>query len=263
MSFSFDTWNWLPASLATYSDSIDDLFWTISWLMGVTGIISLAIILYFMLAFKRKEGVRAQYIGGDTGKQLAFVYIILGAFVLMDLVIDVKTHAVWANVKESLPGKDVALKVRSIGQQWAWTFVHPGKDGAIGTDDDISTVNELHIPADTMVHNELESSDVLHSFSVPIFRIKQDVIPGRIITTWFQTKSFSTVKDAKNSMNTAMKDGGALLGADEDGYASFDLQCTEMCGVGHGIMSAKIFIHSAEDYGNWVNANSPVSESAE
>ena len=263
MSFSFDTWNWTPASLATYSDSIDSLFWLISILMGVTGIISFVIILYFMIAFRRKEGVKAQYISGETGKQLAFVYIILGAFVLMDLVIDVNTHAVWANVKESLPGKDVALKVRSIGQQWAWTFVHPGKDGAIGTDDDIATVNELHIPAGTMIHNEMESSDVLHSFSIPVFRIKQDVIPGRIITSWFESKDFATVKAAKDAMNARQGDSGALMGADEAGYASFDLQCTEMCGVGHGIMSAKVFIHSKGDYDNWVAANSPVEETSE
>ena len=64
-------------------------------------------------------------------------------------------------------------------------------------------------------------------------------------------------------MNKRQGDNGALMGADEAGYSSFDLQCTEMCGVGHGIMSAKVIIHSKDDYANWVNANSPVVEKSE
>jgi hypothetical protein len=76
--------------------------------------------------------------------------------------------------------------VRVIAQQWAWSFVHPGPDNVLDTADDITTVNELHVAANTLYHYKLESLDVLHNFSVPVFRLKQDAIPGRIITGWFE-----------------------------------------------------------------------------
>ena len=94
--------------------------------------------------------------------------------------------------------------MRAIGQQWAWTFVHPGPDGELDTDDDISKINELHVEVDRLYHYKLESRDVLHDFSVPVFRLKQDAIPGRVITGWF----------------TPTKTG------------EWDIQCAEMCGTG-------------------------------
>ena len=252
-------WKFLPESLSTYSDRMDDLLWLITGLMGVCLVISALILFYLFFAFKRKEGKKAQYIGGDTKKQLAFVYVTLFAFVLIDLVIDVQNHAVWAHVKENLPAAE--MRAQATGQQWAWTFNHAGKDGELGTADDIGTVNELHIVAEKLTHVDLQSADVLHSFSVPIFRLKQDVIPGRIITTWFQTKSFDEVKASKELMNS--KNGNSdLMGADTEGSASFDIQCAEMCGVGHGIMASKLIIHTADDYNNWVSENSPIVEEA-
>jgi len=68
---------------------------------------------------------------------------------------------------------------------------------------------------------------VLHSFSIPAFRLKQDAVPGRIIKGWFRT----TLK------------GG------------FDIQCTEICGIGHGLMPARILIESAADHAHWLKAH--------
>ena len=81
-----------------------------------------------------------------------------------------------------------------VAQQWAWSFVHPGPDGQLDTADDIKTVDELHVKVDTLYHFKLESRDVLHSFSVPVFRLKQDVIPGRVITGWFQPTQTGTLR---------------------------------------------------------------------
>ena len=248
----------LPPVGGTYAADMDALLHLITYLMLFGFVVSLFVILYFIASGARKPGVKAKYVTGETKKELSFVYATLALFVLFDLIIDVKTHAVWANIKENLPAAEI--KVRAIGQQWAWTYVTPGKDGQIGTEDDISSINELHLPAGKTVHVELESSDVLHSFSVPIFRLKQDVIPGRIITAWFKSMPFGTMKNIKNTMNANMGDNGALLGADTEGSASFDIQCTEMCGVGHGIMASKIIFHTDEDYSNWVSANSPIVE---
>ena len=257
--------DYLPPVGGTFATNIDDLFKIITYLMTFSFVVALAIIVGLIITGRRKPGVKAKYVTGEKKQELAFVYATLAIFVLFDLVIDVKTHAVWAHVKENRPTAEIVT--RAIGQQWAWTFVNPGQDGQLGTADDISTVNEMHLPAGKVTHVELESSDVLHSFSVPIFRLKQDVIPGRIITSWFQSLPFEEMKAIKNEMNAKVDAAKAAgdkfvldLGKDTPGSASFDIQCTEMCGVGHGIMSAKIIFHSEEDYSNWVAENSPVAE---
>src|SRR3989339_22048 len=244
-------WEALPRSLGTFSADIDKLFWDVTALMTFSWVVSTIVMVYLFGAFTRKEGVKSQYLTGEAGKQLMLIYVPLALFVCFDMYIDVSTAAVWKKVKTHLPEPEV--KVRAIAQQWAWTFVHEG---------DITTVNELHVPAGKVVHVEMESSDVVHSFSIPVFRLKQDVIPGRIITSWFQSLSFAEMKAIKDAMNARANDGGALLGADTPGTASFDIQCTEMCGVGHGIMASKIILHTQEDYDNWVAQNSPVTDTA-
>jgi len=100
--------------------------------------------------------------------------------------------------------------------------------------DDIHTVNELHLANDTVYHYKLESVDVLHDFSVPVFRLKQDAIPGRVITGWFEP---------------------TLEG-------EFDIQCAEICGIGHGLMAARVFVESAEKHAAWMATQSPVALAA-
>ena len=100
----------------------------------------------------------------------------------------------------------------------------PGPDGELDTADDIRTVDDLHIEVGKTYHFELQSTDVMHSFSVPVFRLKQDAVPGRTINGWFK----------------ATKTG------------EFDIQCAEMCGIGHGIMAGRIHIESAEDHQKWM-----------
>jgi cytochrome c oxidase subunit 2 len=133
---------------------------------------------------------------------------------------------VWYNVKQTLPEAESVVRV--IGQQWAWTFQHPGADNELDTPDDIFTVDELHVEVDRVYHYRLESRDVLHSFSIPVFRLKQDAIPGRSITGWFE----------------ATRTG------------EYDVQCAEICGIGHGVMAARILIEDASRHQAWIAANS-------
>jgi cytochrome c oxidase subunit 2 len=131
-------------------------------------------------------------------------------------------------VKQDLPAAEQTVRI--VGQQWAWSFVHPGPDGKLDSADDIATVDELHVQVDTLYHFKLESRDVLHSFSVPVFRLKQDAIPGRVITGWFE----------------ATRTG------------SYDIQCAEICGIGHGIMGARIVIETPEQHAAWMADRSSV-----
>jgi len=214
---------------SSYAADIDSLVSLIAWLVGFWGFLVLIVFFGFIVMFRRQEGRRAEYITGEEKHQKRWITIPHDLVLLCDILIIVGAINVWYNIKQDLPEAD--SKVRVIGQQWAWSFVHPGADGKLDTEDDIKTVDELHVVANQVYHYKLESRDVLHDFSVPSFRLKQDAVPGRIITGWFKPTQTGT----------------------------YDIQCAEMCGVGHGLMPAKVVVESPAAHKAWIEANSPTS----
>ncbi|MAI25236.1 MAG: cytochrome c oxidase subunit II [Myxococcota bacterium] len=218
---------------STYAGDIDFLFDMIFWIVGVWFLISSGV--FFWLVFKFRvsgnEGT-AQYITGEEKSQKRWITIPHLLVLVCDVFIIWGAVRVWYDIKQHLPEPD--REVRVITQQWAWTFVHPGQDGNFDTADDIHTVNELRLEKDAVYHYHLTSNDVMHDFSVPVFRLKQDAIPGRVITGWFTP---------------------TLLG-------EFDIQCAEICGIGHGLMPARLVVESAADHAAWMTEQSPVKFAA-
>ena len=216
----------LPATASTYAGDIDTLFDTVTLLVMLPFSVACYLFFSFIFRFKAKDGVKAMYITGTEHRYMKWIHRAHIPVLTFDLIIVVMAVNVWYDVKQDLPEKDSEIQVTA--QQWAWTFVHPGADNTLGTADDITKVNELHVSTDTLYHYKLTSLDVLHNFSVPVFRLKQDAIPGRVITGWFEP----TVT------------------------GEYDVQCAEICGVGHGLMPARIRISSPEDYAAWVQRES-------
>jgi cytochrome c oxidase subunit 2 len=219
-------------ALSTYATDIDNLIWLITVLVGFWFILCESVFFFFIIRFRAKEGVRAEYITGEEKSQKRWISYPHLLVLVCDLFIVVGAVRVWYEVKQHLP--EPYQTVRVVGQQWAWSFVHPGSDGKLGTDDDIKTVDELHIEVDKVYHYKLEARDVLHSFSVPVFRLKQDAIPGRVITGWFEATDTGT----------------------------HDIQCAEICGIGHGVMAGRIVIESAEQHAAWISERTPISLAA-
>jgi cytochrome c oxidase subunit 2 len=220
-------------SVSTYSDSIDTLILVITIIVGFWFFLVEGVFFWFIFKFRHKEGQKAMYITGEEPQYKKWISIPHALVILCDLVVIGMAIQVWYTVKQNLPEEDDSGKarvVRVVAQQWAWSFHHAGPDGEFDTADDISTVGELHVEVDKLYHYQLSSRDVLHSFSVPVFRLKQDAIPGRVITGWFRATKPSPP-------------GG------------WDIQCTEMCGIGHGLMPAKIFIEMSEDHAAWMAEN--------
>jgi len=219
----------LPAAASTYAADIDQLFDVITLLVMIPFSVACYLFFAFILRFRAKEGVKAMYITGTEHKYMKWIHWAHVPILTFDLVIVVMAVNVWYDVKQDLP--EMESEVRVIAQQWAWTFVHPGVDNTLGTADDISKVNELHVSTDTLYHYKLEALDVLHNFSVPVFRLKQDAIPGRVITGWFEP---------------------TLAG-------EYDIQCAEICGIGHGLMPARIHISSPGEHAAWVERESALA----
>ena len=217
---------------STYAWEIDVLFSGIFWIIAVWFIAAEGVFFYFCFRFRKQEGVKGQYITGDEKHHKKWISIPHYLVLFFDVFIIAGAIYVWYDIKQRLPEPDLTVGI--IAQQWAWTFVHPGADGVLHTEDDIKKIDELHLIENVTYHFELESLDVLHSFSVPVFRLKQDAIPGRMITGWFKP---------------------ILTG-------EWDLQCTEICGIGHGLMPGRVHIRSAYDHNQWLAQQTPTTSSA-
>lgn len=214
-------------SASTYSADIDGVIWWVLLIVGFWFLLAEAVFFGLIFKFLAKPGVKGKYVSGEKPEEKRWVALPHYATLIFDVAIIVMAIKVWHDVKINLPQADSTVRV--IAQQWAWTFVHPGPDNKLDTADDISTVDELHVEANKTYHFELTSRDVLHSFSVPVFRLKQDAIPGRVIKGWFKATQ----------------------------TGQFDIQCTEICGIGHGIMPARILIENETQHRLWNQANAP------
>lgn len=216
-------------SASSYSGDIDQL---ILWILLITGfwfLLAEAIFIGLIVKFTAVPGVKAKYVSGEDPKEKRWVTLPHYATLIFDVIILVAAIRVWTHVKIETPPIDETVRV--VAQQWAWTFIHAGPDGKLDTADDIRLVDELHVEKGKTYGFELTSRDVLHSFSVPVFRLKQDVIPGRIIKGWF-----------KPTMT-----GG------------YDIQCTEICGIGHALMPGRILVEDHDAHEAWMKAVTPVA----
>ena len=110
------------------------------------------------------------------------------------------------------------MKIYVIGKQWMWKVEHPGGQREI---------DALHFPIGRPIELIMTSEDVIHDFSVPAFRIKHDVLPGRYETLWFQANRAGT----------------------------YHLFCTQLCGTGHSDMVGEIVVMSDPDYQKWLEQN--------
>ncbi|MGC6418930.1 MAG: cytochrome c oxidase subunit II [Bradymonadia bacterium] len=235
--------NQLVPQASTYAEDIDFVWEFIFWLVGFWTVACFAVFFYFIFKFRAKDGVKAQYITGETKEQKKFVSVPHALVLICDVFVIALAVRVWYEVKQEIPEDPNTVEIRVMAQQWAWTFTHPGKDGKLDTPDDIKTTDELYVQNDQMYVYHLESRDVMHDFSVPVFRLKQDAIPGRVITGWFQTNNHQPPKN---------EDGKVI---------PYDIQCAEMCGIGHGIMGARIYIQDKQAHTSWI-ANRPETVAA-
>jgi cytochrome c oxidase subunit 2 len=212
---------------SSFAKDIDFVFDLIFWVVIAFWFVMVEVVfVWLILRFRKKDGVPAHYITGEKKSEKRWITIPHFFVLLCDVVIVFFAIRVWYDVKQAMP--EPQQTVRVVAQQWAWSFVQPGPDGRLDTEDDIKTVADLHVMVDTVYHYKLVSRDVLHDFSIPAFRLKQDAIPGRVITGWFKPTKTGT----------------------------FDIQCAEICGIGHGLMPGRIIVETPEQHAAWMAQNS-------
>jgi cytochrome c oxidase subunit 2 len=210
--------SWLPEGTSSYSGTIDDMFFVILWVTGVAFVLTEALLFYFVWRYRGRPGVRATYTHGNTA--LEVVWTIVPAVFLVFLA--VASRNVWNQVKGSVPATDETVLVTA--KQFTWEVRYAGADGAFETADDVVTDNEMRLPVGKPSRIRLRSRDVLHSFFVPSFRLKQDAVPGLSIDVWVQPEK----------------------------TGDFEIACAELCGFGHYSMRGLLTVLSEADYRAWL-----------
>ncbi|QDU97010.1 cytochrome c oxidase subunit II [Lignipirellula cremea] len=220
--------HWLPLNINENGRVIDSLF---MFILVLTGIIFIGTSMALFWVLWRYDAARnadpVQFTHGSH--TLEVVWSILPAAVL--LFIAIYQMNAWADAKlrrptEMLNGEEAPQRPLALvtGRQFEWRITYAGADGEIGTEDDLFTVNDLHVPLDEEVVLQIESEDVLHSFFLPNMRTKQDVVPGMRQFTWFK--------------------------ANRSGV--YDIVCAELCGWGHYKMRGRLTVEPREKFDIWM-----------
>lgn len=221
---------WLPKDISEHGHQIDHLWTFILILTGLVFVATEMLLFWFLWRYDAtKNADPIKYTHGSHN--LEVIWTILPAATL--LFIAIYQMNAWADVKINNPGaKGLPTTVEVTGRQFEWRLRYPGKDGKLGTPDDIYHVNDLHIPVNEEILVSLKSSDVLHDFFLPNLRVKQDAVPGMAIPVWFK--------------------------ATETG--EFDLVCAELCGWGHYKMKGQLTVQSKQDYEEWLETTFAAQE---
>ena len=212
---------WLPENVSSFGAEIDWLFHLIYAITGITAILVFAVMIAFLVMYRDRPGRTATYTHGNT--TLEIVWTVVPALILV--VLTFLSVPAWSKIKMQIPPGDLTVLVTA--KQFNWQVTYAGPDGKFGTADDKTFLDEMHVPVNKVVRVNLKSQDVIHSFFVPNFRIKQDAVPGREIAAWFD----------------ALKPG------------KYEWPCAELCGFGHSGMRGWIYVHSAEEYQKWEAEN--------
>jgi len=219
---------WFPENVSTYGGSIDWLFYLIMWMVGITFVGTEILLAYFVFKYGKQRSDKALCSHGNH--KVEMIWTAIPAALL--LVIAFSQMGTWADIKfaSSFPdGTDGPYSVEEpiaevYASQCDWRVRYPDEDGDFDGADVIESPFEFVVPVDTDVVFNLKSRDVLHSFFVPNFRLKQDAVPGMTIPVWF------------NAMETG----------------EYDLICAELCGWGHYKMAGRIRVLPQDEYDAWL-----------
>jgi cytochrome c oxidase subunit 2 len=175
---------------------------------------------YSLIVFRRRKGdtTDAEHMEGNTKLEIAWTLVPL-------FIVTAFAYIGAANLAETRRVDPDAMVVEVTGFQWAWRFEYP-EFGVTST--------ELHVPVGKQVLLQMTSLDVIHSFWVPEFRVKQDLVPGRL---------------------TELRITPTLEG-------EYKVRCAELCGTSHAYMENPVVISSQEEFDSWMQARVEEAEEA-
>ncbi len=207
----------LPIDASTHGHSIDQIIVITHWLMLILFLGWGSFFIYSLIRFRKKRNPQADYVGVKSHKSsyIEVAVALFEGFLLVGFAIPV-----WSGVWTNYPDPKDAVVIHVIAEQFAWNIHYPGPDGKFGrrdislvtaenpigidrndqdAKDDLATINIMHIPIGKRILVYLTSKDVIHSFGLPLLRVKQDAIPGQSIPITFEaTKTIADIRRLSN-----------------------------------------------------------------
>jgi cytochrome c oxidase subunit II len=196
---------WLPPQASTLAPAIDWLFNYVTWVSFVIFVGVMLATAYLLYKYRRREADEVPT-PPEESKALEIAWVVIPTILVLTLF----TWGFKTFVRVGVAPPD-AYEIRVRGYQWAWDYYYP--DGS-------NTTNEFYVPVGRPIRMLMDSQDVLHSFFVPAFRVKHDVLPNRYTSVWFE--------------------------ATQEGV--FDVFCTEYCGTSHSYMLGKVHVVSQDEF---------------
>jgi cytochrome c oxidase subunit II len=248
-------WLGLPALASVYGGQIDNLIGWTHVFMLVLFVGWGSFFIYTLLRFRRSRNPVAQH---AEVKSHALSFVEAGVLVTELILLFGFSVPLWAARVDRRPPESEALVVQVTPEQFAWNIHYAGPDRLFGrTDiklldtqtnplgldrsdpaakDDVTTLNQLYLPVNTPIIVKLRSKDVIHSFGVPEFRVKQDAIPGLTIPIWF-VPNVTT-----NEMRT--RTGNPNF--------QYEIACAQLCGLGHYRMRGFVTVLAGDEFQKWM-----------
>ncbi len=202
--------NWIPEAASNLASKVDGVLIAITLISLVFFVLITVLLVYFSIKYRRRRAdEETPYITGHETFEI--IWTVIPSILL--ILLFVYGYVVYKEMRTP-PAESVEINVDA--KQWLWTFdYYNGK----------KTLNELYVELNRPVKLVMAADDVLHSFFVPAFRVKQDTVPGMYTMLWFTPTKVGT----------------------------YDIFCAEYCGTGHSEMRGKVIVLSPEAYGLWEN----------
>lgn len=204
----------LPPQASKVAEATDNLYWGLLCLSAAVCLLVFIPIIYFL--FKYRCGKPADRSPLHLPElKIELTWTIIPTLIMMAFYAWGAEH--FFVIERPPPG---GMEINVVGKQWMWKIQHPEGNREI---------DELHVPLGRIVKLTMTSQDVIHSFFLPDFRIKQDVVPGRYSSEWFQATKLGT----------------------------FHMFCSEYCGTSHSHMIGHVIVLSPADYQKWLVKGAP------
>jgi cytochrome c oxidase subunit 2 len=201
---------WLPPPVSTTAAGVDRVFYFIFWIAAFFFALIVVLMILFVIRYRRRtpKGESTED-APSHNTPLELTWSIIPLLIVFGIF-----YIGFKGFLDMSVAPANAYEVQVTGQKWKWLFTYP--NGHVD--------ENLHVPVDTPVQLVMTSEDVIHSFFVPDFRLKKDVVPGRYSKAWFEAKEPGT----------------------------YQIFCAEYCGTSHSDMLASVIVHEAGGFEKWL-----------